>query len=482
MKHPNIVFIIDDQHRWDFMGYESGNGVTFTPNLDRLGRGGAIFRSAYCTSPLCSPSRAAIALGRYPSNSGCFTNLHRPPADSPSFVKQFQSAGYRTSVVGKTHMEIHGYHCDYTTATHAAYMRSLGWDEVREISGNGMLKAGIECFYSKFLKKEGVFDRVLEFYRRWAYFMDSEEVRRSKPHDWHHFEWPLEERYQESRWVADQALNWINNYRGEGPFLLHVGFAAPHSPIEPLPRFMAMYGKAVETPPWGVERMTEHDIVTRKAYRAMITQIDEYFGEIVEAVRKRGELDNTIFVFTSDHGEMAGDMGRDGKCMFFEASVRVPLLFCGPGVKTGLDSSAFVEGLDIGKTLCELAGVNPHLWDQGHSFAPLLRGEAHVGRSTAYSEMGCDRMIRDERYKLMWGDPVSDQRKIGRLHLDKPVNVPPSPARLYDLKDDPHELRDLIADPGSQDVLRRMQEKLLIRLNENRQTQPNQDRGAYRPV
>lgn len=274
VKRPNIVFIIDDQHRWDFMGYESGNGVTFTPNLDLLARRGASFRSAYCTSPLCSPS-----------SSGCFTNLHRPPADSPSFVRQFQSAGYRTAVVGKTHMEIHGYTSDYTTAAHASYMRSLGWDEVREISGNGMLKAGIECFYTSFLKEKGVFDRVTEFYKRWAYFMGPEEVRRSKPHDWHYFEWPLDEEYQESRWVADETIRWMNRYTGEALFLLHVGFAAPHSP-----------------------------------------------------------------------------------------------------------------------------------------------------------------------------------------------------ARLYDLKADPHESHDLIADPDSQDILRRMQEKLLIRLNENRQTQPNQDRGRHRPL
>ncbi|MBM4050526.1 MAG: hypothetical protein FJ279_35980, partial [Planctomycetes bacterium] len=88
MSQPNVVFIIADQHRWDFMGYES-NGITHTPNLNRIGQAGAIFRSAYCPSPLCSPSRAAIASGRYGMNSGCFTNLHELPPGSPSFVQQF---------------------------------------------------------------------------------------------------------------------------------------------------------------------------------------------------------------------------------------------------------------------------------------------------------------------------------------------------------------------------------------------------------
>jgi len=103
---PNIVFIIADQHRWDFMGYEE-NGVTLTPNLDALGNEGAIFRSAYCPAPLCSPSRAAIASGRYGMNSGSFTNLHELPPGTASFVSQLRAAGYRTSAVGKTHMEMH---------------------------------------------------------------------------------------------------------------------------------------------------------------------------------------------------------------------------------------------------------------------------------------------------------------------------------------------------------------------------------------
>ena len=100
MTPPNVVFIIADQHRWDFMGCER-NGVTHTPNLDRIADQGAILSSAYCTSPLCCPSRAAIASGRYGMSSGCFTNLHQLPPGTPSFVGQFRQAGYRTCAIGK---------------------------------------------------------------------------------------------------------------------------------------------------------------------------------------------------------------------------------------------------------------------------------------------------------------------------------------------------------------------------------------------
>jgi arylsulfatase A-like enzyme len=112
----------------------------------------------------------------------------------------------------------------------------------------------------------------------------------------------------------------------------------------------------------------------------------------------------------------------------------------------------------------------------------VLAGETTSHRDTLYGEMGCDRMIRDARYKLMWGDPLADTRNLGRLHLDKPVNIPPSPPRLFDLHADPHELHDLSADPTRREVFFAMLEKLLVRLNENTQTQPNKPRGEYRPL
>jgi len=163
MTQPNIVFIIADQHRWDMAGW-GANGVTDTPHLDALARRGVLFRSAYCTAPLCCPSRAALASGRYGMNTGCFTNLHELPPGTPGFVGQLRGAGYRTSAVGKTHMEIHAYTSDLTSPRHKEYMDSLGWDEVEEISGNSMLRAGIRCAYSEFLLEAGRLDDVIAHY------------------------------------------------------------------------------------------------------------------------------------------------------------------------------------------------------------------------------------------------------------------------------------------------------------------------------
>ncbi|MBT4499999.1 MAG: sulfatase-like hydrolase/transferase [Gemmatimonadetes bacterium] len=476
MSRPNVLFIIADQHRWDFMGYES-NGVTHTPNLDRLARAGSLSRSAYCNAPLCTPSRMAIASGRYGVNSGCFTNLHELPPDTPTFVEQFRSSGYRTCAIGKTHMEIHAYDSDLRSYRHREFMNDLGWDEICEISGNGMLRNGIRCAYSEFLRESGKFDEVLRFYEQWHYFMD--ERRRGDPNFVPH-EFRLAEEFHETGFVGDRAVEWLRNRDSSQPFLLHVGFAGPHSPIEPFPTYMDLYRDAPETEPWGVVEYPERLPDGRRGYRAMISQIDAHVGRICDVLAERGELENTIVVYTADHGDMAGDRGRDGKTCFFEGSVHVPLIVSGPGVAPEQDSRALVELVDLGSTLCDLCGVAPHSLDQGKSLIPVLSGENEIHRETVYAEMGCDRMLFDGRYKLMWGDPQSDRRKLGRLHLDKPVDIPPSPGRLYDLQEDPHEECDLVQDDPA--LRTEMLEKLIARINENVQPQVNKSRGAYRPL
>jgi choline-sulfatase len=358
-------------------------------------------------------------------------------------------------------------------------MDSLGWDEICEISGNGMLKTGIRCAYSEFLREQGMFDQVLGFYRQWHYFMDT--GRKGDPSFACH-EWSLPGALQETAFVGDRAIAWLRTQDEGQPFLLHVGFAGPHSPIEPAPRYMDLYREQEEAPPWGAETAPDWLPDGRRGYRAMISHIDHYVGQIRDCLAEKGLLDDTIFVYTADHGEMAGDHGLYGKTCFYEPSVRVPLLFAGPGVQSRQRSPALVELVDLGKTLCDLCAVPPHALDQGQSLAPILRGQSETRRATVYAEMGCDRMIRDERFKLMWGEPTSDTRRLGRLHLHKPVNIPPSPARLYDLQRDPHELYNLAGDGDYQDVLANMMAKLLARLNENTQTQPFQDRGSYRPL
>ncbi|MCC7492706.1 MAG: sulfatase-like hydrolase/transferase [Fimbriimonadaceae bacterium] len=477
MDQPNLLLILADQHRWDLVGWEA-NGVTLTPHLDALAARGTRCRSTYCTAPLCSPSRAALASGRYGANTGCFTNLHDLPAHTPTFINQLRTAGYQTACVGKTHLAIHAYDADYTSPDHRAYLRTLGWDETCEVAGNGLLKTGLRCEYSQFLRDRGRFADVLEFYRQWHYFM--EPGRRGDP-DFTCHAWPFEEELHETAFIGQRAGDWLAGRDRQRPFLLHVGFTAPHSPVEPLPRWLDRYASLAEPPPWGDPQPPESRLSARRGYRALISEIDETVGMLVDQLATAGDLANTVIVYTADHGEMAGDHGRCGKTCFFEGSVRVPLVVAGPGVKHQ-ESAALVELLDLGSTLCDLAGVPAHDLDQGRSLRPLLAGETASHRATVYAEMGCDRMLCDGQTKLMWGDPALDQRRLGRLHLDKPVTIPASPGRLYDLVADPHETRNLLDEPAAAGLAAEWQQRLLARFNENTQPRPSRSRGAYRPI
>lgn len=224
------------------------------------------------------------------------------------------------------------------------------------------------------------------------------------------------------------------------------------------------------------ERVTR----ARKGYRAMISQVDHHVGRIISTVEQLFGLENTIFLYTADHGDMAGDRGMFGKTCFYDPSVRVPLILAGPGIQSNRKSEGLIELLDIGRTLCDLCGVESHGLDQGTSLVPVLDGSKDAIRNTVYAEMGCDRMLFDGRYKLMFGDPSADDRKLGRLHLDKPVALPPSPTRLFELESDPAEKNNIAA--SEKDLLHQMMERLLIRINLNTQTQPLKDRGPYEPA
>lgn len=480
-NRPNVVLILTDQHRWDFIGYAQAqgyaNGVTYTPHLDALAARGTAISGAHCTAPLCCPSRAAIASGRYGMNSGCFTNLHQLPPGTPSFVQQFREAGYHTCAIGKTHMEIHAYDADFTSEAHLRFMDSLGWSECFE--ADDMVAQGVHCEYAAFLRREGVLGDFLRFESQWSY---APAGRKGDPNFTCH-EWPLPERHALTSFVGDTTLDWLRRRHAEHPgqpFLLYTGFVAPHSPTAPLSRLMDRYRDQDETPPWNNPSPPAWLPDARRGYRAMITHVDEYVGRIREELDALGLLENTIIAFSADHGELAGDQGAFSKIKFYEASVRVPLLFCGPGVRAGQQSDALAETIDLGKTLCDLAGVAPHALDGGKSLGPLLRGETQTHRETVYAEMGCDRMLRDGRYKLAWGEPGLDRRGLGNAYLDRPVNIPPSPPALFDLQEDPHETRNLADDPAHRDLLMEMLQKLLTRINENTETQPYLPRGPYR--
>jgi choline-sulfatase len=464
----NIIFITSDHHRWDFLS--SIGGPVETPNLDRLADRGVRLNNAYCQTPLCVPCRISMTTGRYPMNTGYFTNRHPINPAEPTFVRQLQQSGVHTAMIGKLHHHVHVMDADYSA--HEADIHALGFNDVHETSGKqGSGAIACECRYVEFLRKEG----LLEEYRKWTGRWGQEDTRS-------HFcdPWPWDPSTTQDAYIGHQAKSFLKRQPRDRPFYLHLGFVGPHPPFDAPETFRraeddAKTDHADGTPPVNPQWWP--------AYLACIREVDHHVGEVLATLRDLGMEEDTLIIYSSDHGDLAGEHGLWGKVYFYEGSVHVPFIAAGPGIPLGSTSDALVELIDVGSTFCEFFEVDTHHWDQGKSLLPLLRGEATTHRDSVFAEMGSDKMLFDGRYKLMYGDLSKDTRSeftrppYNGPAFGRPVNLPPDQIALYDLQVDPKEQTNLASDPANAQLLSQMKEKLLQRIIGNFQAAP-EDSGS----
>ncbi|ANY09582.1 sulfatase family protein [Pseudonocardia sp. HH130630-07] len=447
---PNIVLIITDQQRFDTIG-ALGHGHALTPTLDRLVDEGTTFTRTYVTSPSCAPSRASLFTGMYPHSTGVLRN------EDPwhhSWVEQLAGTGYRCVNVGKMHT--------YPYETSAGFHeRHVVENKDRfPLTNPHYLDQWDKAFWTRGVTKPG---RAV--YRERADYPDAMGA----------FVWEAPDDLHSDTFVGGLAEMWLDRYTGDEPFFLQVGFPGPHPPYDPTAEALQRYDGVPMPPanrsapdlaaqPAALQELRrhnqeiDHDSVVhpadptaaqidrqRRHYMANVSMIDDQVAAIVEALRRRGVLDDTVIVFTSDHGDCLNDHGHIQKWTMYEPSVRVPLIAWGPG-RVAADRR--VDGLtalmDIGPTVLELAGVEPPGWMEARSLLPALRGEPWPGREHAFSEHARDKvltgtalmtMVRDERYKLV--EFVDDDR-----------------GQLFDLEADPHEEHDLWDDPAHDPVRR----------------------------
>ena len=206
-----------------------------------------------------------------------------------------------------------------------------------------------------------------------------------------------------------------------------------------------------------------------RAYCACITEVDSGIGRVVEALEKRNLLDDTVILYASDQGEFAGDHGNWGKGDFYEPSVHVPFIACGPGIAGGHTSDALAELIDVGRTVVDFMGVEPHDLDQGRSLKPVLSGAKQSNRDDCFAELGPNKMLFDGRYKLLFG---SNRTAIPDDWPDELV-ASKAPICLFDLVEDADETRNLAGDPSHRATLWTMKEKLLRRIIANLQSRPS---------
>jgi choline-sulfatase len=420
-SRPNLVVVLSDDHRWDALG-AAGNPAVVTPVMNRMVRDGVYFRQAIASVSQCHPVRASLLTGLPAHRHGVYSIQFQAPGVAetlcrrPTVASLLRDAGYHTVIAGKWHVPPPPWKC--------------GFAEVRTWLPDGG-----------------------------THYRDPELVRGiSDEHE------TVAGFTQEI--FTDAAVDFL---RGEaaraGPFLLWLGFTAPHFPYEPNPkRIEALYaGRSDEQllPPGFPRGVPANDW---RHYAQAVSHLDEQLGRLLAALRETGLAERTVVVLLGDNGYMMGERGvggpgsrSDGKTVPYESSLRVPFVLLGPGLPEGLVSDLPVSSLDLPPTLLSLAGLPvPDSWP-GRDLVAALAGKLELREAFAeWSDEDGDkfghlafRAVRTSTHKLiLWKDPSLGEE-------------------LYDLVADPAEARNLIADPAAREVLRDLRSRLFAWMQRN---------------
>jgi len=422
-RPPNIILLLTDHFRPDAVGPS-------TPRLVEMAHRGASFAHAYTASPLCQPARASIISGLYPSQHGLCGNMAAPfgpEQRAGTFMRRLQEAGYRTAMVGRHHyIDGYGVEMDFTKLN--GEVAEYGFDDVFQVL-NPCEHLYNECEFTYYLRERGVY----------------EQYRDALKHTGDGF--PFAEDLYEDAFIGRKACEYVRACDPERPFYLNVGFSGPHPPYWHPGQ---THDAAQMRPPVGAP---DSDSVRRRRadYMDKCTLIDKYVGEIFDALGERGLLDNTVLVFTSDHGDNLGDYGIWDKRFFYEQSVGVPLILCGPGVPrgardlTGKLSKQLASHLDLYPTIVRLAGCGRGslAGRPGLDLLAMLREERGASREEVFSELATCAMIRTAQWKM-----VFDPEQGGVV-------------QLFHLGVDPREERNLAAAPGYEGVVGDLVQRLL---------------------
>ena len=479
-RSPNVLFIMTDQQRYDCVG-ANGNRIIRTPNLDRLAAEAANFSHCFVQSPVCTPSRVSFWTGRYAHahrNRVNYTALDQRERLMPAYLKE---AGYATAIVGKSHV----YYAYPPTADEG---RRIGFDHVELHDGVPYTDT-----WSAYAKWRTVNDPLRDVhYRRTAGSV--KKLRDTLPAGANPFRAAIDDTYTDTTWTGQRTRHWITKLAaGDKPFFLFCSFFKPHSPFEvPVP-FDSMYND-VDIPLPKTETLDDirrlpppvQKLILRTAkpqyetdrtrlqwmirsYYAAISHIDREVGRILAALDETGQADNTIVVFTSDHGDQLLEHGLMGKNVFFEASIRVPFLIRMPGRIRPGRRDELMESVDLLPTLFEMIGLPEPLGCQGRSLVPVLTGTDRplAWRDAVFSENIIPEVITNGRLDFHFekGKGVKGIRhpdaKMVRTRRWKYNYYPDGHAELYDLQNDPNEQKNLAADPKHKSVVDEMKGRLL---------------------
>jgi arylsulfatase A-like enzyme len=459
------------------MGF-TGNPVIQTPHLDDLAARGMNFSNTHCASPICQPSRASIVTGLYPHQHGVtFNERDKIDPNFPTMPRQLQKAGYRTAIIGKTHFwdvrdllptDLPESESGIDVRAKEEYVRYFGFDDVIEefdLYLHAFKELNIHTHYTDYLKKRGSLDK---------YKKQIQSVWRKTKTHWDGQTSVLSQNEDETAFITRKATSWIKQQDRSRPFFLNVGYVAPHVPMISDPIWAEYYkDKKIPLGPrdfpeksneiWGkwldrsysssnTDRLTrEYLMNSARHYYGKISLVDQGIGDIVRTLEEQGIADNTWIIYSSDHGEMLGGHKLMGKTQFFKASVRVPHIITPPKGMAPKTVDAPIEGIDIPVTILDIAGAEPLANSSGQSLLPTLKG-AKTNKEVAFSELGPTIDGKTRHF-------VSAATRRYRLTYETTTNAP---CELFDLQEDPDELRNRVNDPEFRELRDQMIQDLIL--------------------
>lgn len=435
-KRPNIIFIITDDQQVGLLGIE-GSPVAQTPNIDRIGKEGVIFKNAFVVTPLCSPSRASFLTGQYAHKHEVINNdklgLDVISHTLMTWPRQLREAGYETAFIGKWHMGLDD-------------SRRPGFDRWFSFKGQG-------AFIDPVVNDEGIRKQTT------GYMTDI---------------------------INEQAVDFVNRNHNQKPFAMIVSHKAVHWPVLPAKRHEALYENyKLESQPASEDDIMGKPLLTREVDREAsyfienilpepaeprrgrgndpstivgdelrcLSSVDEGVGLLFAALEKSGQLDNTMIIYTSDNGMLMGEHGQfNVKRWAYDPVLRIPLLVRYPRlVSAGSVQEQMVLNVDIAPTLLELADVEPIIPIHGQSFVPLLQDSNAPWRKAFLAEYFLEKVSPRER---PW-KAIRTERWKYIEYTEEGI-----PSELYDLQADPEEEHNLINHPDEETNIHALQKQL----------------------
>jgi len=464
---PNVLFILTDQQRFDTLSC-NGNPIVHTPNLDKLAAGGVNFTQGTCLSPLCGPSRAALLTGCLGHRHRCFGNVHMHrkgglTPDIPTCDEILHESGYECEYQGKWH----------TGAAHHECYRDGLKDYYRELYHQQMMerydlpdswknKQLRICRYTKLKYLPYPVDTMM---------MTAQKRGFGMPHHNEAGETYIPKEDTLTAWTVKRAINYLKS-KPSGPFSMTCSILHPHAPLIAASPYAKMFDPArmpvpanlhddMETPnskravPGGVSLGPEGLGSFISLYYGLVAEVDYWVGQLLQALKESGHEQNTLVVFTADHGEMMGSHGTFSKCRFYEEAFRVPFIMRLPGrIKAGQRLDTPANGMDIVPTILDYCGKADRAKQcSGQSLRPAIEG-GNFARRFAFGELGGSKKAHRS---LRTNDTKFILNRTGD-------------AQLYDLINDPGEQHNLLLDqnrkPAHVDRAKQLRQQMQAYLEE----------------